>query len=223
MLVIPAFAIGRTQDVLYYLKDLEAHGHCESIPVWVDSPMAIDATSIYVRNQDDHDLDMEALVDEGRNPLRAKNVTFVRGRDQSKALNKRHGPGIIISASGMASGGRITHHLLSRLPDERNVILFVGFQAEGTLGRKLVDGERSVTILGQNVDVKARVEMLASLSAHADSNEILSWLTAFESSPRKTFIVHGEPPAAEALKDRIESELTWQTVIPRYGEEFVLD
>lgn len=223
MLVIPSFAIGRTQDVLYYLRDLETHGECEPIPVWVDSPMAIDATSIYVRNQDDHDLDMEALVDEGRNPLRAANVTFVRGRDQSKALNKRPGPGIIISSSGMASGGRITHHLLSRLPDERNVILFVGYQAEGTLGRELVEGNSPVAILGEVVDVKARVEMIASLSAHADSNEIMDWLSGFQSPPKQTFVVHGEPHASEALQSRIERELAWNTTIPEYGELFELN
>jgi metallo-beta-lactamase family protein len=222
MLVIPAFAVGRTQDVLYYLRELEESNKCPTIPVFVDSPMGIDATSIYARNHDEHNLRMTELENEGHNPLRSKDVKFVRGRDESKALNKREGPGIIISSSGMASGGRITHHLLNRLPDPRNVVLFVGFQAEGTLGRKLVDGDTSVRILGEDVTVRAKVEMIASLSAHADANEIMSWLGGFQSPPKQTFVVHGEPPASEALRSRIANQLGWNATIPKYLEEFDL-
>lgn len=222
MLVIPAFAVGRTQDVLYYLRELEEEGKCPAIPVFVDSPMGIDATSIYARYHDEHNIRMTELEDEGKSPLRSKDVHFVRSRDESKALNKRDGPGIIISSSGMASGGRITHHLLNRLPDPRSVVLFVGYQAEGTLGRRLVDGDKSVRILGEDVNVRASVEMIASLSAHADANEILSWLHAFESPPKQTFVVHGEPPASEALRTRIERELGWNATIAKYLEEFDL-
>ncbi len=218
MLVIPAFAIGRTQDVLYHLGQLERAGKCGVIPVFVDSPMAVDATSIYMRHHEDHDIAMEALEDEQRNPLRSGNVTYVRSVDESKALNAMSGPGIIISASGMANGGRILHHLANRLPDPRNTILFVGFQAQGTLGRQLVEGSQSVRVMGQEVSVRARVKSLQALSAHADSEEVLGWLSKFKVAPKETFIVHGEPPAQEALEQKIQARLGWKTRIPEYEE-----
>ena len=222
MVVIPAFAIGRTQEVLYYLNELENANKCPILPVYVDSPMAVDATGIYARHHEDHDLDMNALEGIGDNPLRSKNVTFVKSADQSKGLNKINGPGIIIASSGMASGGRVVHHLANRLPDPSNIILFVGFQAQGTNGRLLVEGAGYIRIMGQEIPVRAEIKSILSLSAHADANEIMDWLGGFKVPPKRTFIVHGEPPAQAALQKRIEKELGWATHIPKYLEEVEL-
>lgn len=217
-IIIPAFAIGRTQDVLYYLNELENSKKCPELPVYVDSPMAVDATGIYARHHEDHDLDMEALEGINDNPLRSKNITFVKTSDQSKALNKLKGPGIIVASSGMANGGRVVHHLANRLPDPNNIVLFVGFQAQGTTGRDLVEGAGYVRIMGQEVPVRAEIKSILSLSAHADANEIMDWLGGFKVAPKKTFIVHGEPPAQAALQKRIIEELGWETQIPKYLE-----
>ncbi|MCH8274641.1 MAG: MBL fold metallo-hydrolase [Armatimonadetes bacterium] len=218
MLVVPSFAIGRTQDLLYYLQELEAGSECPEIPVYVDSPMAVDATAIYARHEEDHDLEMTQLRDEGKNPLKSAEVHLVRHVDQSKMLNLRAGPGIIISSSGMASGGRVLHHLAKRLPKPENMVLFVGYQAAGTLGRKLVEGAEVVKIMGRDVQVRAKVHSLLSLSAHADYEEVLAWLSHFKRPPKRTFIVHGEPPAQASLQDKIKDRLGWETEIPTLGE-----
>lgn len=218
VIVIPSFAIGRTQDVLYYLYQLEEAGECPQLPVYVDSPMAIDATGIYSRHKEDHDLDMQAFASQGKNPLRPPNVTFVRNQQESKRLNSLTGPAIIISASGMASGGRVVHHLARRLPHKENIVLFVGYQAEGTLGRKLWEGAKEVAIMGEKVSVAAEVRSLGSLSAHADSQEILQWLSSFTRAPKRTFIVHGEPNAQEVLASKIRERFGWDAVIPQYEQ-----
>jgi metallo-beta-lactamase family protein len=218
VMVVPAFSIGRTQDMLHYLRDLELSGDIPDVPVYVDSPMGVDATNIYARHHEDHDLEMEEAEKDGTNPLSPKRVVFVRKQEESKRLNALQGPAIVISSSGMATGGRVVHHLLRRLGEPENIVMFVGYQASGTLGRALVDGAPEVGILGERVRVRAEVRSLGSLSAHADASDILDWLGGFTSPPKRTFIVHGEPNPQRVLQARIAKELGWDCHIPAHEE-----
>ncbi len=213
VLLIPAFAVGRTQELIWRLRELEDAEVIPRVPVFIDSPMATNVTGIYCQHPEEHDIDMALLMDEQRCPLCCKPYTFTRTREQSKALNDLVGPAIIIAASGMATGGRIVHHLKRRLGDERTTVLLVGFQASGTRGRSLQDGAPYLRMHGQNVPVRASVETLGGLSAHADSDEILRWLYGFAKPPRTTYLVHGEPTAANSLRDRIEKELGWSVFV----------
>ena len=217
-IIIPAFAVGRTQLLVYYLRELEDEGRIPVIPVVVDSPMGASATRLYAKHKDDHDIDMQRLARIQRNALATRNFSLVQGRGGSKALNSLAGPAIIISASGMATGGRVLHHLAQHLPDPASTVVFVGFQAAGTRGRRLQEGEKEIKIHGKMVPVRARIEAMGSLSAHADSAEILRWLKGFKRPPKTTFIIHGEPDGAEALRDLIIKDLGWNVVIPTYKE-----
>jgi metallo-beta-lactamase family protein len=219
--LIPSFAIGRAQEVLYYLRELENERQIPILPVYVDSPMAVSAFEIYREHTEEHDLEMRALNNHG-DPLSTRNVEFCRSVEQSKAINASRFPAVIISANGMATGGRVVHHLMRLLPDPRNTVIFVGFQAVGTRGRRLVDGEKEVKIFGEFVPVRAQIERLENLSAHADSREILRWLGGFKRAPEKVFLVHGEPDAQEALKDKIVEKFGWRVEIPEYLEKFEL-
>lgn len=220
--IIPSFAVGRTQLLLYLIRELEDEGRIPIIPVYVDSPMASSATRLYLSHKEDHDLDMKDLLDDRRNPLATQRFNLARTRDESKAINSREEPAIVISASGMATGGRIMHHLRRRLPDERNTVVFVGYQSEGTRGRRLLDGEKEIKIFGQFVTVNAKIERLENLSAHADSREILRWLGGFKRAPKTVFLVHGEPKAQEALKQKIVEKFGWTVEIPEYLQKFEL-
>lgn len=213
VLLIPAFAVGRTQQILYHLRRLQDAGRVPEIPIFIDSPMAVEASHIYCRFGDDHNLDVALLMDEHACPLRCPDTHFVRDVEESKQLNTRPGPAIIISASGMCTGGRIKHHLKWRLPDPRNVVLFVGYQAEGTRGRWLLNGAKSTRIHGEEFPVRARIASLHALSGHADHDELLHWLGRFERPPRQTFIVHGEPEASQALQADLK-QWGWQTTLP---------
>jgi metallo-beta-lactamase family protein len=217
-IIIPAFAVGRTQLLVYYLRELEDEGRIPVLPVAVDSPMGVEATRLYSKHHEDHDFDMHRVENLKRNPLATRNFSLVQGRSGSKMLNERQGPGIIISASGMATGGRVLHHLAQWLPDPASTVIFAGYQGEGTRGRRLQDGETQVKIHGQVVPVRAHIESISSLSAHADGGEIMRWLGGFKRPPRKTFVVHGEVDSAAALRDRIVKELGWDVVIPTYKE-----
>lgn len=219
VLVIPAFAVGRTQDILYLLSELEEAGRIPSLPVFVDSPMATDATEIYCLHHADHNLRVDLLMDERQCPLRCWDTRFVRTPDESKALNRRPGPFIVISASGMCSGGRVMHHLKHRLSDGANTVLLVGYQAVGTTGRLLDEGAQSVRIHGRTIPVRARIEMLHGLSAHADRDELHRWLSGFVRPPRATFVVHGEPSAATALADTLE-DWGWRVSVPETGRAY---
>ena len=221
-IIIPAFAVGRTQQLLYLIRELEEENRIPILPVFVDSPMAVSATKLYLRHKEDHDLEMKDLMDERKNPLATKRFNLARTTQESKSVSAEEEPTIVISASGMATGGRILHHLRKRLPDERNTVIFVGFQAEGTRGRRLVDGEPEVKIFGQFVPVRAQIERLENLSAHADSREILRWLGGFKRAPEKVFLVHGEPGAQEALKHKIVEKFGWRVEIPEYLQKFEL-
>jgi metallo-beta-lactamase family protein len=203
------------------MRLLQDQGRMPRIPVYIDSPMAVSVTHLYQQSKEEMDEDMLLSLEEGRSELEPEGVQFVRDSSQSKALNFQRGPMMIISGSGMANGGRVVHHLLHRISDPNNIILFTGYQADGTLGRRILDGEPEVRIMKQEVPVRAKVKRLNALSAHADQEEILRWLGGFEVPPRKTFIVHGEPPAQEALRAKIAA-MGWDVVIPSHGDTHLL-
>jgi len=212
-LVIPAFAIGRTQDLLYVLRQLEEEQRVPRLPTYLDSPMGIEATAIYARHPEEHDADTTKITASGKRPFVPEQFHLCRTSDDSKRLNAVEGPGIIIAGSGMATGGRVLHHLRQRLPDERTTVLFVGYQAAGTRGRLLRDGAQRLRIFGEDVPVRAAIMSTDALSAHADQAEILRWLRGFKRAPTMTYCVHGEPAAAAALRDAIERQLGWRCAV----------
>ena len=224
-LIVPSFAIGRTEEVIYWIKRLEEQGRIPVLPVYVDSPMAAGALQFYRERVGELDPELNH-ANEGQQQVSlfaTKRMTIVETVDQSKGVMNSPASAIVIAASGMATGGRVLHHLASGLPDSRNTVMFVGYQAAGTRGRLLVDGAKQIKMLGQIVNVAAKIERLDSMSAHADANEILRWLQGFKAPPKMTFIVHGEPPAAEALEKKIQSELKWPTHIAKHLERVELD
>jgi metallo-beta-lactamase family protein len=216
-ILIPAFAIGRTQEVLFLLRELEQSGRIPSLPVFVDSPMATDATPVYRAHREDHDTHMDALLDRGVEPLCPRKLTFTRSTEESKAVNRVHGPCIIISASGMATGGRVLHHLERRLPEPSTTVLLVGFQAAGTRGWRLQNGAETIRMHGTDVPVRARVVSLPGFSAHGDRNEVARWLGGAPTPPRRTFCVHGEPTALSAQAERIAAR-GWEVHVPSHLE-----
>src|SRR5512142_9512 len=217
VLLIPSFAIGRTQEILFTLKQLEQSGAIPELPVYVDSPMAVDATPIFLAHREDHDDEMARRISAGEEPLRPGRLSFVRSVAQSKALNDEAGPFIVLSASGMATGGRVLHHLARRLPDPRTTVLLVGFQAAGTRGARLQEGAATVRIHGEDVPVKARVATISGFSAHADEDELCRWLATFPAPPRRTFLVHGESTALAAARARMD-RLGWAAHVPKHLE-----
>jgi metallo-beta-lactamase family protein len=219
-LIIPAFAIGRVEEVLYWIKKLEDEGKIPKLPVFLDSPMALDGLRYYANRATELDEDVRS----GEEIRRFFTARFqpVSSAQQSSELVRSKIPSIVVSASGMATGGRVLHHLLAALPDKRNTVLFVGYQAAGTRGRQLVEGVREVKIHGQLVPVIARVERIDSMSAHADSQETLRWLSGFKTPPRMTYLVHGEPGPMDALKATLESQLKWRVHTPNHLEQVEL-
>jgi metallo-beta-lactamase family protein len=220
-LVVPAFAVGRTQELLWLIQELEDAKRIPLLPVYVDSPMAIEVTDLYGRHPEDHDPEMRERMRGNSNAWHGKRVRLVHSPQESKALNRVRGPVIIISASGMATGGRVLHHLAQRLPDPRTTVLLVGFQAMGTRGRSLKDGATTLRMFGEAVPVRARIESLDALSAHAGQDEILRWLDGFERPPRATYLVHGEPAAAQALETLVRAR-GWTVRAARDGETMPL-
>lgn len=210
--VIPAFAVGRAQTLLFHLHRLKASGRLSNVPVFLDSPMAVDASEIFCEQLLDHRLSA------GECRAACAVAHYVRDVEQSKALSANPVPKVIVSASGMATGGRVLHHLKRYAPDAKNSILFAGFQAGGTRGAAMVAGAESIKIHGQYVPVRAAVKNLEMLSAHADADEILRWLRGFKKPPRTTFITHGEAAASDALRRRIEEELGWPCLVPDHGQ-----
>jgi metallo-beta-lactamase family protein len=214
--LIPAFAVGRVQSLLYYLWKLKAAGRFPSIPIYLDSPMAINATDLMHAHLPDHRLsgatcDAVCAV-----------ATYTRDVEASKAITESRFPKVVISASGMATGGRVLHHLKALAPDRKNTILFSGFQAAGTRGRAMLEGAREIKIHGQWIPVAAEIDDLSILSAHADAGELMRWLSGFRKRPARVFIVHGEPEASEALRVRIGRELDWSATVPRQDQCFDL-
>ena len=211
-IVMPAFAVGRAQLLLLLLARLKAKGAIPDLPVYLDSPMAIDATELYRVFTAEHRLSWSETAAMGRV------ATLVHTVEQSKALAHRTGPQIIVAASGMATGGRVVHHLKTFAPDPTNLILLAGFQAGGTRGAALAAGARSIRIHGQDVAVNANVIQLNSMSAHADADELIAWMRQMPKPPKETFITHGEPAASDALRARIERELGWRASAPEYRD-----
>lgn len=208
VVVVPAFAVGRAQLVLHLIANLQEAGRLPDVPLYLNSPMATDVTGLYRRYPDQHRLTDAQLA------VLRRRTRLVNSVDESRALNRRRGPMIIVSASGMATGGRVLHHLIAFAPDPRNMILLSGFQAGGTRGAALVRGDRTLRIYRQDVEVNAEVVQLASASAHADTDELLAWMRTAPSRPTTAFITHGEPDPAEALRLRLQRELGWDACIP---------
>lgn len=221
-LLIPAFAVGRSQEILYDLRELEKRGAIPSLPVFLDSPMGIQATAIYAAHTEEHDPALARVVAGGAAPFAPRQFTLSRTVDDSKRLNDTAGPGIIVAGSGMATGGRILHHLKRLLPDPKTTVLFVGYQAAGTRGRLLKDGAREMKMLGATVPVNATILVSDAYSAHADRDEILRWLGGFKQPPGMTYVVHGEAGAAEALRDAIVSRLGWNAAVAQDGQRVTL-
>ncbi len=213
MVIVPAFAVGRSQSLLYQIWLLKQSGRIPDLPVFLDSPMAIDTTAIYQRHHGEHRLSAEDCRHMGQV------ARFCRTVEQSRALNELNYPAIIISASGMATGGRVLHHLRNHLGDHRCSIVFAGYQAGGTRGARLVAGERSIRIFGQDVNVNAEIVSLPGMSAHADAGQIIQWLRSLKKAPRQVYVTHGEPGAADALRWRIEHELGWKASVPMMGDQ----
>lgn len=214
--IIPAFAVGRVQSLLFHFWRLKKSGKLPLVPIYVDSPMATDATNLLYAHPKDHRLDDEACRDVCRV------ATYVSDTDGSKALSANPMPKVIISASGMATGGRVLHHIKAFGSDPRSTILFSGYQAEGTRGRKMIEGERQVKIHGDWIDIRAEVADLSMLSAHADANEIMRWLSGLKLAPERTLIVHGEPDASRALQTRINSEFGWDCDVAEMNQSVTL-
>jgi metallo-beta-lactamase family protein len=221
-LIVPSFAIGRVEELLYWIRRLEGERRIPILPVYVDSPMATEALRFYAQRVAELDAEMRPAHKEVSAFATARFHTIASG-EESKALTANRRTAIVISASGMATGGRVLHHMKAALPDQRNTVLFVGYQAAGTRGRQLVDGARQVKIHGQLVTVAARVARLDSMSAHADRNEILRWLRTAPAAPRRLCLVHGEPEPMDALKGLIQQQLGWAATTPAHGETLDLD
>lgn len=224
VVIIPAFAVGRTQTIVYALNQLYEHGDLPKMPVYVDSPLAVDATSVFALHPECYDEETRQFMAQtgDSNPFGFDLLTYVRRLEESKRLNFQQGPAIIISASGMAEFGRVVHHLANRVDDPNNTVLIVGWQAENTLGRKLVDGEKRVRILGEDHQVRAQVEVLNGFSGHADRDELTAWVGAMKQRPRQVFLVHGEVPAAQALQTHLEEKLYLNVSIPAQGESVLV-
>ncbi|HEU4687433.1 MAG TPA: MBL fold metallo-hydrolase [Vicinamibacterales bacterium] len=216
VIVIPTFAVGRAQLLLLLIARLQAAGEIPRIPVYLDSPMAIDATELFARFGAEHRLSKEEAATVG------SIAALMRTAKQSKALDRIREPAIILAASGMATGGRVVHHLKVFAPDARNTILFSGFQAGGTRGAALVAGAPHIRIHGESFAVRAEVAQLQSASAHADADELIAWLRRMPAAPRRVFVTHGEPSASDALRRRIQAELGWAATVPEYRDETTL-
>jgi metallo-beta-lactamase family protein len=222
-ILIPAFAVGRTQEILYLIRELEELKRIPILPVAVDSPMAASTTQVYNRWREEHDEEYVSILTAKRHPLRTASMTTASSRDESKRLNQMKGSRIIISASGMLTGGRVLHHALRVLPDPDATIIFVGYQAAGTTGRKIQDGEREVRIMKNNVPVRCHVEKVEGFSAHADWKAVLRWLEGLETTPKTVFTTHGEPDAAAAMAQHIRDRFGWNVVVPQYGQAVNLE
>jgi metallo-beta-lactamase family protein len=218
-IIIPAFAIGRTQTFMYYLRELEDQQRIPRLPVYVDSPMALSATDLYVRHREDHDVDFAKL--EGDNggkgdPLNVHQFHLTRTAEESKQINNVKTPCIIVSASGMISGGRVLHHLEHRLPDPRNAVILAGFQAQGTRGRAVLEGAKTLRLYGHEVPVNAEIIEMGQFSAHAGKSELLRWLTGLPAPPKQTYLVHGEPAGAQSLQKAMQEKFQWNVAVARY-------
>jgi len=220
--LIPAFAVGRTQEIIYLIRELEEEKLIPILPVTVDSPMAGLATLAYSRRTEEQDEEYASVLARHQHPLRTHAMNTSTSREESKRLNTAVGPRVIVSASGMMTGGRVLHHAMRLVPNPQATIVFVGYQAAGTLGRRILSGEPEVKILGQWVPVRCRIEQIGGFSAHADWQEILQWLEGIPGPPRRTFLTHGEPGPAEMMATHIRDRFGWMADVPKYADRFEL-
>lgn len=221
-IIVPAFAVERTQKFLFILKELFESGQVPRIPVFVDSPMAIKAVEIFMKYSGEFNDEARLLVGKYGSPLNWEGFHFAPKQDDSRKINEVHYPCIIVSSSGMVTGGRVLHHLMQRLPDPRNQVIFIGFQAPGTRGEIIKSGAKSVRIFSQETPIRAQVAALEQFSDHADTGELLSWLQTFRKKPQTTFLVHGEPEATSLLQEAIHSKLGWNVKVAEWMEKVPL-
>jgi metallo-beta-lactamase family protein len=222
-IVVPSFALERSQEILYYMSELLAANRIHHMMVLFDSPMALSITEVFERHLDLFDKEAMAIIRSGKSPFDFPGLTRVRTTEESKAINRISGSIMIIAGSGMCNGGRVKHHLVSNISRRESTILFVGYQAVGTLGRQIVDGAKIVRILGAKYKVKAKIVQINGFSAHADRDELLRWLSAIKNQPRGVFVVHGEEGASASFADYIKEKLGWNVSVPQYKDEVVLD
>ena len=221
-ILIPAFAVGRAQEVLYLIRELEDEKRVPILPVILDSPMASKATKVYSNRREEHDEEYVTATAGNANPLQTHSMMTSTSKEDSKRLNQQRGARIIISASGMMTGGRVLHHALRVLPDANATVVFVGYQAGGTLGRRVADGEKEVRVLGQWIPVRCQSVKIGGFSAHADWQEVIRWLQDLPSPPRRVFITHGEVGSATAMAEHIRQRFGWPIEVPEHGQQFEL-
>lgn len=217
-ILIPAFAVGRAQEIVYLIRELEDEKRIPVLPVCVDSPMAASATRAYAGDKDEQDEEYEMALKHTSTPMQTRSMLACSTRDESKRINKMEGARIIISASGMMNGGRVLHHALRLLPDENATVVFVGYQAGGTLGRRVSDGEKQVKVLGQWIPVRCKIAKIGGFSAHADWKEVVQWLEGLPEPPKRVFVTHGETGSAQAMASHIRERFGWEIEVPQYGE-----
>lgn len=222
-ILVPAFAVGRTQEVLYMIRELEEQKRIPVLPVIVDSPMAAQATQVYNRWHEEHDREYASVLAQKKHPLRTASMQTASTREESMRLNEMKGARIIISASGMLTGGRVMHHAMRILPNEDATIIFVGYQAAGTVGRRVMNGEKEVRIMKSWIPVRCHVEKVDGFSAHADWKAVLRWLSGLKTTPKAVFTTHGEPEAAEAMAGHIRERFGWNVIVPQYEQKVELE
>ena len=222
-IVIPSFALERSQEIMYYLNKFRLEGRIPHLPVFLDSPMAISITEVFGNHPHLFDGEMKRLLSQEKSPFDFPELKLTRTTEESKELNRLTGSNIIIAGSGMCTGGRIKHHLVNNITKEESTILFVGYQASGTLGRYIVNGAKSVRILGQHYPVRARIAQVHGFSAHADREELIKWLSGLANPPRRVFVTHGELDASKNLAGLVREGKGWETLVPRYRQQVLLD
>ncbi len=222
-IIVPSFAIERSQEILYYVNALLRANKIPHIPVLLDSPMATNVTEVFKNHPELYDAEMAKLIRNKTSPFNFPDLKIIRTTEESKAINHIKETVMVIAGSGMCTGGRIKHHLVNNISQPQNTIMFVGYQAVGTLGRSIVDGTKEVRIFGQKRKVEAKVTQIHGFSSHADRTEILKWLTEFKKAPRALFLVHGEPDSARNFSNYIKEKIGWKSYVPAYQDEFVLE
>ena len=222
-IIVPSFALERSQELLYYINELLLEKAIPRLPVFLDSPMASRITKVFKKHRELYDEEMTEFVKRNRSPFEFQGLKMAGTSDESKAINHLRGSVMIIAGSGMCTGGRVKHHLVNNITNPKNTVMFVGYQAVGTLGRRIVNGEKEVRILGQEYPVNARIARINGFSAHADKEELFEWLSELKRPPRKLFVVHGESESANKFGDYIREKTGWEVTVPAYQDEVVLD
>jgi len=222
-IIIPSFALERAQDLLYYINELLLENAIPHMTVYLDSPMAAGITNVFKQHPELYDEEMTEFIDNHESPFNFPGLKITQSTKESKAINHKKGTLMVIAGSGMCTGGRVKHHLVNNITNPKNTIMFVGYQAMGTLGRRIVNGEKEVRILGREYPVRAKIAKIGGFSAHADKTELLDWLKNLKKPPRKVFVVHGEENSAKQFAEYVRKETGWNVEVPAYKDEFILD